>query len=224
MKKINFYTKTLAAAVALVLLVAASLFAQESAGDRQNEESAIILDGGTGADLAGPDAENSPGSVWILVRIVLVLVAVCAGIYGIVYLLKKSSNVSAASDPYIRVVAQLPLAPGKTVQVLSVGSQAFLVGVSDSGIQQIAEITDKELIDAMNLEASRKSDEPVPAFSSLLSRFLPRTARTADNQQKNVSDSADSVHNSAEETADFIRRQRERLSSGRNSENTGREQ
>lgn len=224
MLKINTHNKYLAAAAAFMLLFAASLVSQEEAGisAREMAESSIVIED-TGDDALPVEGEaDQPGTVWILFRIVLVLLLVCAAIYGIVYLLKKSTGVSAASDPYLRVVAQLPLAPGKTAQILSVGSQAFLVGVSDSGIQHIAEITDKELIDAMNLEADRNPREPVPAFTALLSRFLPRDARNRSTGDQPIPH--DDTPLSAGETAEFIRRQRERLGkSGRGGQDkTGR--
>lgn len=219
MQNTIIHGKALAAAAAVLLLCAASLYSQdtsETAG-RESAETAIVLDEGPATALTGSPESDSPGSVWVLLRIVLVLVIVCAGIYGVVYLLKKSSGTSAANDPYIRVVAQLPLAPGKSVQILTVGSQAFLVGLSESGIQNIAEITDRELVDAMNLEADRNPREPVPPFSALLSRFMPKAGsggETAAAKQKNE-ESAEPL--SAGETADFIRRQRERLGkTGRN--------
>lgn len=224
MLKTDTHKKILAAAAAFLLLFAASLVSQENTGEsaREAAESAIVLDDTDDTVLSSEEEPAQPGTVWVLLRIVLVLLLVCAAIYGIVYLLKKSTGVSAASDPYLRIVAQLPLAPGKTAQILSVGSQAFLVGVSDSGIQHIADITDKELIDAMNLEADRNPREPVPAFTALLSRFLPAGMR--NRTEGDVSSAHDDVPLSAGETADFIRKQRERLgNNGRNRpDNTGR--
>lgn len=225
MLKTDTRKKYLAAAAAFTLLFAASLVSQETAGEspRETTESSIVLEDTGDSVMPADGAKEQPGTVWVLFRIVLVLLLVCVAIYGIVYLLKKSTGISAANDPYLRVVAQLPLAPGKTAQILTVGSQAFLVGVSDSGIQHIADITDKELIDAMNLEADRNPREPVPAFASLLSRFLPGSAR------KNPSSgAAPHVHEdttlAAGETVEFIRRQRERLGRGgrREPDNTGR--
>lgn len=211
MQKKTVHTKLLAATAAFLLVFAASLVSQDAGGEslRVAEESAIVLDDTAGEPL--PDAANSDqgGTFWILFRIVLVLVLICAAMYGIVYLIKRGSGVSAANDPYLRVVAQLPLAPGKTAQVLTVGSQAFLVGVSDTGIQPIAELTDKELIDAMNLEADRNPHEPIPSFSALLSRFLP--GRTGYRAEEASVPHRDDTPLSAGETAEFIRRQRERL-------------
>lgn len=225
MLKTDTRKKYLAAAAAFMLLFAASLVSQEAAGEspRETAESSIVFEDAGDSVIPADNDNEQPGTVWVLLRIVIVLLLVCAAIYGIVYLLKKSTGVSAANDPYLRVVAQLPLAPGKTAQILTVGSQAFLVGVSDSGIQHIADITDKELIDAMNLEADRNPREPVPAFTALISRFLPGNARS-----NTVAGDSSSVHGdntlSAGETVEFIRRQRERLGRGgrREPDNTGR--
>ncbi len=223
MQKTIFHGKTLAAAAAFMLLFAAVLISQETSEEsmRETAENSILLEDSGETMLPDESEQEAQNSLWVLVRVVLVLVLVCAGIYGVVFLLKKSTGTSAANDPYIRVVAQLPLAPGKTVQVITVGSQAFLIGLSENGIQHLAEITDQELVDAMNLDADRNPREPVPPFSSLLARFMPKSSVKDSDTISSAQIRNHGEPLSAGETADFIRRQRERLGkTGRNESET----
>lgn len=142
------------------------------------DESAIMLDGSTSGGSTAANAgkgekTSTPSSVWILIRIVLVLALVCAGIYGVVYLLKKSSGGTAGNDPYLRNVASLYFSPNKSVQVVSLGDRAYMVGVTDQAINLIAEVTDRELVDAMNLASDKKNPIPKGTFQNLLANFFP---------------------------------------------------
>lgn len=220
---VSIHTKTFAVAVALLLLFAASVISQETrVGSTETEESSIVIDDSATGAASEEIPSESPNNVWVLVRIVAVLLLVCAGIYGVIYLLKRSTGVSAASDPYLRVVSQLPLAPGKSIQVVTIGSQGFIVGVSENGIQYLTELADKDLIDAMNFAADRNKNEPTASFSSVLSRFFPGMRNNAIKKAEPISsDVQDSSPLSAAGTADFIKRQRERLHNvGRDSNDT----
>ncbi|ULQ59801.1 flagellar biosynthetic protein FliO [Brucepastera parasyntrophica] len=157
-----------------------------------------------------PEAVNSSASsgIGVLWRIVIILLLLCLAIYGIVRFLKKHTAINAANDPYLQSVASLLLSPNKSVQVITIGSQAFLVGVTEHNISLISEITDKDLIDAMNLDADKKTENPPgTGFSAVIQSFMPKKAKPKDENPF-----------SAQETADFIRKQRNRLQGGGNSE------
>lgn len=110
---------------------------------------------------------------WQFIKLILVLALVIACIYGLVWLLKKFSSPAYQSDPYLKRVSSVALAPGKSVCIVSTPSQAFMVGVTDNSINLIGEITDKELIDAMNLNAERQGSNAKPKdFSSMLGNFF----------------------------------------------------
>lgn len=200
--------------------------AQPEGGDVPSDETRIYL-GTDGADsVRGVEREGESGA-GVLLRIVVVLALVCAAIYGVVYLLKRSTRINVANDPYLKSVAQLVLAPNKALHVVTIGAKAFLVGVTDQSINLVGEIDDRELIDAMNL-ASAKNESAVPAsFASILSNFLPNQARARGQasgkesgesagyqpgETGNLPEESDiEGAQSAAGTAEFIRRQRERL-------------
>lgn len=185
------------------------------------DETRIMLDD-TGLAEAASGATKTPSSIWLLVRALVVLALVIAAIYGIFHVLKKTSTLSAASDPYLKSVSSIPLAPGKTAQVISIGTRAFLVGCADQQISLIAELDDRELIDAMNLASERKVP-PAGGFASILSSFLPGKAVEGNKggtgfsgwpraaADDSAAPPAEPVPESGIATADFLRRQRERL-------------
>jgi flagellar protein FliO/FliZ len=123
-------------------------------------------------------ADNMAGtgpSIWAAVRMILVLALVAAAIYGIVFLFKRSSKQTSADDPFLKILANAHLASNRYVHVVSVGNKAWLVGSSDGGVNVIGEIDDKDVINAMLLEESKKSAAEVtgrfPDFLGLLRRM-----------------------------------------------------
>ncbi len=180
---------------------AAASAAQDNA-PAANDETALPIGDAPGTPTAGEDA-GSASPLWALVRVILVLALLAAGIWAFMAFLKKSGRVNVADDPYLKSVANLPLGPNKSAQIITVGTRAFLVGVTEREINLISEIEDKELIDAMNLAADRSSSAAVAGFQSVLASFLPGA--------KNRKPEGESQSETPSVGADVIRRQRERL-------------
>jgi len=135
-------------------------------------------------------------SIWALVRMLLVLAVVAAAIYGIVFLFKRSSKKAPSDDPFLKILSNAHLGSNRYVHIVSVGSRAWLLGSSDGGVNVISEIDDKDIINSMLLEDSKKTASAVtgrfPDFLSLLRKL----GTPAGNRNQG---------------ADEIRKRRERL-------------
>lgn len=196
--------------------------AQETKG---SDETAIFLDGSTAGDTepadTGKDGKaTTTSSAWILVRIVVMLALVCAGIYGVVYLLKKSTGGTAGNDPYLKNVASLYFSPNKSIQVVSLGDRAYMVGVTDQAINLLAEVSDRELVDAMNLSSDKKNPIPKGTFQNLLANFFPGAKGTAGPRANDGLSGAEAARNQSFAGSDFLRSQRERLQNAARDENS----
>jgi flagellar protein FliO/FliZ len=101
-------------------------------------------------------------SVFSIFRMLLTLAVVAAAIYGLVYFLKfrRASRAKAELDPFLKILASAPLGPSRSVYVVSVGPQAWLVGSAETGVNLISEIGDKDTINAMLLEDSKRIAMP----------------------------------------------------------------
>jgi flagellar protein FliO/FliZ len=105
---------------------------------------------------------------------VLVLALVAGLIYLVVFFLRRVSRPQVEQNPHLKILASTHLGNGRFVHVVSLGERAWLVGAGEGGISRIADITDKDILDAMLLDASRKAAgemNPVSGFRSLLKRF-----------------------------------------------------
>jgi len=116
--------------------------------------------------LGGGDAVTtmpaSAVSVFGIFRILLTLAVVAAAIYGLVYFLKfrRASRTKAELDPFLKILASVPLGASSSVHVVSVGPQAWLVGSAETGVNLISEIGDKDIINAMLVEDSKRIAMP----------------------------------------------------------------
>jgi len=173
------------------------VFAQSEAGDQtpaqttgpiRTAEQSIPYPTDTNA---AQTSANSASSIWVVVRMLLVLVLAAAAIYGVVFFIKKAARPSIARDPYLKILASAPLGTNRSAYVISLGSKAWLVGAAENGVNLISEIDEKEILDAMLLDDSKKSSGPgggrVLDFKTILSRFgwqLKAGMPGADNIRK----------------------------------------
>ena len=180
--KIPIYRKT------ILLLLVVGIFSQVPVIFAQEADAQAIEDPACMPDTTTPVftfSEEAPGvgqiagpSAWSVIRMILVLALVAAAIYGIVFLFKKASKQAPTNDPFLKILANTHLGGNRFAHVIAVGSKAWLVGSGEGGVRLISEIQDKEIIDAMLLEESRKAESSqgrFPDFMTIMRRFGVRT-------------------------------------------------
>ncbi len=147
------------------------------------ERSITFSDEPSAINLSDSGVKKSSGSgIGIFVRMIVALVIIVGLIYFVFWFIKKKSNVVSNDDDYLRRVAAINVAPGKSVQVVTLIDKAYLIGVTDDSITLLGEINDDELIKAMNLNADKKTNNKKPTtFSEVLDMFLVKSGK-----QKNV--------------------------------------
>ena len=167
------------------------------------EESNIAIN----TDTVAVTPEDTSLGVWFFVRMILVLAVVIALIYFFFAFLKKTTGVGNVSDPYLKKVASLPLGPGKSVHVITLKDKAYIIGAGESSINLIAEVEDKELVDAMNLHAPVSSDKKGSLrFSDLLGKFSTGVPKNDVRKEKK-----DHVTIQTESSVEFLKNQRNRI-------------
>jgi flagellar protein FliO/FliZ len=142
----------------------------------------------SGYILADAPETAAGASFPVILRMVLVLALVAGIIYLVVFFLRKVSRPQAAGNPHLKILASTHLGNGRFVHVVSLGTQAWLIGAGEGGISRIADINDKEALDAMLLEASEKAAEeihPISGFRALLKRFSA-SGESEENRLENI--------------------------------------
>ena len=168
-----------------LLLSFSILNAQQSVSTNQKDnvvsEQSIILNPQTDAVYQeNANDEYKPAStIGVFVRMIIVLIVVVLLIYAFFWFVKrKTNNNLKTDDDYLRRVAYLNIAPGKTVEVITLIDKAYLIGVTEDNINLLGEIDDKELITAMNLNSDKKANIKKPAtFNEVLELFLQKGSK-----------------------------------------------
>ena len=159
-------SKKIVSIIALLLFCICA-FSQESVSSL--DESSYVFNSASQSESV--DQENTTSTFGLFMRMIFVLIGIIALIYAFVWALRKFSTPKAKEDLYLKEVANLTLSPGKSVRVISLKDKAYIIGVTDSSINLITEVQDKELIDAMNLNAEQSANEKPKDFSTMLSMF-----------------------------------------------------
>ena len=170
------------------------------------DESAIII----GETPVAP-APAGGSSVFLMLRMILVLALAALAIYGIVFFIKRLSRPQESRDPHLKVLAKVPLSSDAFAAVLSVGARAWLVAGGSGGVNPISEIDDAESLETMLLDDARRTAEapsgPFIDFRSLIKRLGGGSREKASGgSNKGGGSLADNGS-----LAENLRRQRERL-------------
>ena len=115
-------------------------------------ESEIVL-----GDAAEPIAPNGGSSVFVVLRMVLVLALAALAIYGVVFFIKRIARPQESRDPNLKILARVPLGNDAFAAVISVGAKAWLVAGGSGGANLISEIDEPEALETMLIEDAQKT-------------------------------------------------------------------
>lgn len=200
-------SKKLIAVILLCMTAVFSLYSQNQSTQNNtslNEESIVFTDDTSQNNTSeNVTAYKGPSTIGMFIRMIVVLIIVVGLIYGVLWFIKKKTNVVKTDDEYLRRAAYINIAPGKTVEVITLIDKAYLIGVTEDNITLLGEIKDEELIKAMNITADKNANTRKPVtFSELLDMFLVKKG----NQKNVFSDTEKQVENmfNNEEKSDEI--------------------
>ena len=180
----------------LICIAAFNIYSQSTDSVSENSiqitENSIVLSDDSAMSVDTSQNYKGTSTAGVFIRMIVVLLIVIALIYGVLWFIKKKTNVVKTDDDYLRRAAYINIAPGKTIEVITLIDKAYLIGVTEDNITLLGEIQDDELIKAMNLSADKKNNTKKPSsFSEVLDMFLVK-----GNKQKSVfSDTENQVDN-----------------------------
>ncbi len=165
-------------------LLCSFIFAQELKNSNEKsqenisqfDESNIILEDSINLNNSAVDKDyKSPSTVGLLLKMIFVLIIVIVLIYVVLRFIKKKTNIVKTEDDFLRRAAYINIAPGKTVEVITLIDKAYLIGVTEDNITFLGEIEDKELINAMNVNADKNQNVKKPLnFDDVLDIFTAK--------------------------------------------------
>lgn len=124
---------------------------------------------------------SGTGGIWLFVRMVFVLAIVIVLIYGALWFIKNKTNAVKTDDEFLRRAAYISIAPGKTIEVITLIDKAYVIGVTEDGITLLGELDSKsdeqtkQMINAMNLRADQTQNTKRPLnFNDVMNLFLAK--------------------------------------------------
>lgn len=119
--------------------------------------------------------QKAPSAIFAFVKMIVVLLVVLGCIYAVFFFVKKNTPTLTSDDLFLRRVASISVGQGKSVQVITLLDNAFVIGVSEQNINLLGKIEDKELIQSLNLNYDRTTATTKPKnFSDVLNIFLKK--------------------------------------------------
>ncbi len=119
---------------------------------------------------------------WLFARTLLILGFLGAGVYFTVRFLAKKGGFQSTGKSVMATLSILPVGNNRQLQVVECGARLLVLGVTDSQISLLREITDKDEIDRIKLQASRalaaQSDATVKYFSDHFESFIRSVGTT----------------------------------------------
>jgi len=95
----------------------------------------------------------------LVLRTVAVLAIIVISIFVLFRILVKNKNKIISDSEIIKVLATFPLAANRIIQIVDIGGKVLVLGVTDSNINLITTIEDKEVIDNIKLYYSKEKAE-----------------------------------------------------------------
>ncbi len=184
--------RLIAFVLAAAMAAGGTMFAQATA----NPEQLIKIGDETGT-AAQASAPQPLVSTWDFVRMVLILAAVVGAIYLFFFLLRRGATPARAESGLIRVLGQRSLTGSRGLYLVEVGTSVFLVGAADAQVSLVAEITDKESLDAVRLAVAQSPERTQVrrTFATLLGSLFSSAGRGL----------------TPHDSLSFLRRQKDRL-------------
>ncbi|MBI5471711.1 MAG: flagellar biosynthetic protein FliO [Ignavibacteriae bacterium] len=90
---------------------------------------------------------------WVVIKTFLALAAVIGLMIAVVYVMKKfvyGNQASGAGIVDMKVIGSMTLQPKRSISVVKVMNTVLVVGVSEEGMQTLAEITDAGVLADVN--------------------------------------------------------------------------
>ena len=171
----------------VILLGVTNVFFSQDNNDSLNVENSISVSENSTLlqdDYFSSNNENSnlnlkqPSTAWTFIKMILFLCLGVAAIYAVMWFFKKKVNNTKSDDNFLRRVSSLNIGPGKSVEIVTLLDNAYILGVTDSNINVIDQIEDKELIEALNLNFDKNQNVKKPMnFADVLDIFMPNGPR-----------------------------------------------
>lgn len=105
---------------------------------------------------------------WMIIKTILVLALFVGGFYMFFKFVSQKAGLHVSGESAIQILSTVSVGTNKFVQIIDVAGKVFLLGVSDSSINLLTEIKDREDIDRIRLLSSRSTPVQGATFQEFI--------------------------------------------------------
>lgn len=137
---------------------------------------------GSGTDKFVPPSNIDSASTFL--RIIVSLGIVIALAFSASWFLQKKSGISGNSLG--KVIGILPIGNRKFIYIVDIVGKVLILGVTDSNINSLGEVTDKHMLDSLRLESNSPSIPGIEKIFSFLNGTKSDSTISSLEENKNI--------------------------------------
>jgi len=151
-------------------------------------------------------------SIWMFIKMIFVLGIFGGGFYYFYRFITKKSGIGLFGGDAARVLSVVPLGQNKFLQVVDVAGKVLVIGVSDSAINLITEVTERDQIDRIRILSNRTppADRKVAGFQEYVMKDIGRLIEKVRGFRSRGIRTRTTVIDNPEDIS-YLRQQRDRL-------------
>lgn len=185
----------------------------ETINDNGNKNAVSAREDDTLYEYEKPSVEEE-SYTWLVVKTLIVLGALIGGFYYFFRFVTKKTGIQTLGRDVIKILSVVPVGQNKFLQVVDLAGKVMVIGVSDSSINLITEIKDKDEIDRIRLMSSKSSPVQPGGFQDYISKYISKIFGK-DNRDKSAGMKYDMSYDTSQEPEvdrlKYLKKQRERL-------------
>ncbi|MBN2040958.1 MAG: flagellar biosynthetic protein FliO [Spirochaetes bacterium] len=189
--------------------------AQASADSKKNTEGENEAEDVTLYQYEKPTVEEE-SYAWLVFKTIIVLALLVGGFYFFYRFVTKKTGMQSLGRDVIKVLSIVPVGQNKFLQVVDLAGRIMVIGVSDSSINLITEISDRDEIDRIRLLSSKSTPIHPGGFQEYISKYVSKLFKK-DNPGTSRSEYSAEPES---DRMDYLKRQKDRLKkiNGKNDE------
>lgn len=155
---------------------------------------------------------DEPSALWMFIKMIFVLGIFGGGFYYFWRFITKKSGIGLFGGEAIKVLSVAPLGQNKYLQVVDLAGKVLVIGVSDSAISLISEITEKDQIDRIRILSNRtpSAHRKVSGFQEYVMNDIGRLIDKVRELRRRDRGTRTTVIDNPEDI-NYLRQQRDRL-------------
>lgn len=166
-------------------------------------------------DYEKPVAEDESYS-WMIIKTIIVLGLMVSVFYYFFKFVTKKTGIHPIGREVIKILSMIPVGQNKYLHVVDLAGKIMVIGVSDSNINLITEIKDKDEIDRIRLLSSKSTPVEQVGFQEYITTQLSKVINFIQTKQHKGKPPQFHVENEQSEfetkdKIDYLQRQKERL-------------